>query len=74
MAHPICPACGKDNACGMVRCGKYRAYICMKHCYNGCEYFTDFGGTSITHCVFRERMIEKRKAAELAANTVKNKA
>lgn len=74
MAHPVCPACGRNDANSMVRCGKYRAYVCMKHCYNGCEYFTDFGGTSITHCVFRERMIEKRKAAELAANTVKNKA
>ncbi len=67
MSYPTCPACGEKGAGSMVRCGKYRAYICMKHCYEGCEYFSDFGGTSIVHCFFRECMIEKRKAAERAA-------
>ena len=63
-----CPACGAKDVKSVVRCGKYRAHICMKHCYEGCEYFSDFGGSSIVHCFFRDKLIEKHKkdAAEQA--------
>ncbi len=55
-----CPACGAENPHSMVRCGKYRAYICEKHCGEGCEYFSGHK-TSITHCFFREKKIEEKK-------------
>lgn len=55
-----CPKCGAEHPNAMVRCGIYRAYICEKHCGEGCEYFSGFE-TSVVHCYFRDRQIERRK-------------
>ena len=60
MAYPTCSVCGAENVQSLVRCGKYRAYICEKHCGEGCEYFSGFE-TSIVHCFFRDKLIEQRK-------------
>lgn len=60
MGKIICPECGAEDPHSMVRCGKYRAYICEKHCGEGCEYFSGHN-TSLSHCYFRERKIEERK-------------
>lgn len=56
----ICPACGAENPHSMVRCRKYRSYICERHCSEGCEYFSGYE-TSIVHCYFRERKKEEKK-------------
>lgn len=55
-----CPKCGEKHPNSMVRCGKFRAYICEKHCNEGCEYFSGFETTHV-HCFFRDKQIEKRK-------------
>ncbi len=50
MTCPICKKTHKENGSWM-RCPKYNAPVCEKHCKN-CEYHTDYGGTSVVHCTF----------------------
>lgn len=66
-----CPKCGKKHPNSMVRCGKYRAYICEKHCGEGCEHFSGYE-TSCVHCYFRDKQIErhKREAEERSMQTL----
>ncbi|MCM1275499.1 MAG: hypothetical protein NC299_09045 [Lachnospiraceae bacterium] len=61
-----CPVCGK-NVGAAVLCAKFRADVCQKHCFDGCEYFTDYGGTSVVRCTFRDRMLEKQAALKKAS-------
>ena len=60
MEKKICPACGAENPHSMVRCGQNKAYICEKHCREGCEHFSG-DQTSLSHCFFREKRIAERK-------------
>ncbi len=60
-----CLACGAVNPHTMVRCGKYKGYICENHCYEGCE-FLGKNETTIVHCFYRDRKEEeKKKLSEL---------
>lgn len=57
-----CPKCGAD-AHFTVKCGKYNAPICQTHCSEngGCEYFSGYE-TSLVHCFYRDRIIERWRA------------
>lgn len=49
----ICPICGNtllENK-NWRGCSKYKTSVCEKHCKD-CEYYTDYGGTSIVDCTF----------------------
>lgn len=49
----ICPICGNtllENK-SWRGCSKYKASVCEKHCKD-CEYYTDYGGTSVIECTF----------------------
>lgn len=63
MGNFYCAACGTENPHSTVKCGKYGAYICMKHCI-GCKYFS---GTEspIWHCCFKEKKAEEEKRSKL---------
>lgn len=50
-----------------VRCGIHQAYICGKHCYEDCEYFFH-NETSYVHCMFREKLLERRKRERCEAS------
>lgn len=59
-----CPVCGTVNPHSTVRCGKYKGHICMKHCYEGCEFHFNTE-TSVVHCFYLDRQKEKKKLLEL---------
>lgn len=54
---PICGAITQQMHCGS-HCPRWRAVVCMRHCYNGCLHMDTRNG----HCRFPqvvERMVEK---------------
>ncbi len=58
-----CPKCGAEDVHSAVRCGIHRAYICEKHCWEGCEYFFS-NESSHVYCMFRDKLQERRKREE----------
>ena len=54
-SNTVCPICGKsvEEVMSWVHCPKYKALVCMAHCYQDCGQMSE--EISVMRCTFAEQ-------------------